>query len=302
MSERLNILEIERFALHDGPGIRSVVFLQGCPLHCPWCANPESQRAIHQLMHYRNRCVGCGACALSCPQKAIVMANGAPVINRARCNACGDCTEACLQNAMIISGKQQSIEDVLAVVLRDRHYYAASGGGLTVSGGEPFAQYAGLTALLRLAKEQGLHTAVETTGQVAESLFLEALPLIDLLLFDIKHPDADELKRVTGGDFPVILKNLSLAAKHRAEDIVLRVPVIPGFNSAPDVISRIYALARSYGIQRVDLLPYHRLGVEKYERLGLDYTFGDEPALSKDSLVPLQQLAEPFGLRVQIGG
>ncbi len=302
MSESLNILEIERFALHDGPGIRTVVFLQGCPLRCPWCANPESQQPVHQLMHYRNRCVGCGACAESCPQEAIVMSSGAPVIDRARCNACGVCAESCLQNAMIVSGKQQSVEDVLAVVLRDRHYYVASNGGITVSGGEPFAQPAGLTALLRKAKAQGLHTAVETTGQVSEPLFLEALPLIDLFLFDLKHPDAAVLKRVTGGDLAVILKNLSLVAEHRAEDIVLRVPIIPGFNNAPDVILRIYALAQSYGIQRVDLLPYHRLGVEKYERLGLGYAFGDESALTRESLAPLQQLAKPFGLRVQIGG
>lgn len=302
VNEMLNILEIERFALHDGPGIRTVVFLQGCPLHCPWCANPESQRSRRQLMHYRNRCVGCGACAEFCTQKAIRMQNGAPVVDRSRCNACGVCAEVCPQSAMIICGKQMSADDILEVALRDRHYYAASNGGLTISGGEPFAQLAGLLALLRQAKAQGLHAAVETAGQVAPEFFLEALPLIDLVLFDLKHPDPEAFRRVTGGDLSVVLKNLSLAAAKRAQDIVLRVPVIPGFNNAPNVISRVYALASSLGIQRVDLLSYHRLGVEKYERLGLRYDYGDAAALSNKSLVPLQTLAAPFGLQVQIGG
>lgn len=296
MSNLINIFDIQRFCLHDGPGIRTTVFFQGCPLHCPWCANPESQRAKKHLFHFNNKCTACGLCSEVCPQKAISVVSGTWEMDREKCLGCEKCSEVCLQNAIKFSGEQRSVDQIMSVVLRDVDYYDASQGGLTVSGGEPFAQTEGLLELLKEAKRQGLNTAIETCGHTATKNMLLAEPYTDLFLFDLKHGDARVLRQATGGDLDLILGNLKALSASGPEKILLRVPVIPGFNFDEGSLSNIFRIALERNLQRVELLPYHTLGQGKYVQMGMKYPLGKTPSLTSQDLEPYRQLGIQMGL------
>lgn len=293
---KLYVMEIERFAIHDGPGIRSVVFLQGCPLHCPWCANPESQQIRSWLMHNAEKCTGCGRCAAVCPADAVRMQSGRPQFDRTRCLECRRCAEACLNSAIRFTGHTAAVESIVEELIRDREYYQASGGGVTISGGEAFVQYEGFMELLRQCRENGLQTAVETTGCTTEERWKEALPLLDWILLDIKHPDPAVLKRVTGGDLDVILKNLAAADPDK---VIVRVPVIPGFNAEEETMQRIFDIALHCGVQRVELMPYHTLGVEKYRQLGREYSYPARQYVDKQLLEQFRSRGREKGLQVR---
>lgn len=300
-SMTLNVMEIERFALRDGPGIRTTVFLKGCPLACPWCANPESQTLRPLPMYTAKRCIGCGACEKACEYGFIRMDGARPIFERTRCLGCRRCERACLQEAIRICGRSASVEDILAEIVSDRDYYEASGGGLTVSGGEPFVQAEGMEALLKAAKREGIHTAVETTGQADVAWFDRMIEQVDLYLFDLKHADAKVLKRVTGADLAVIERNLERAVLS-GRKIILRVPVIPGFNHSIEAIGSIFALAAAHGVGEADLLPYHVLGINKYRQLGRQYRHPVSVSLPNDELEPYVSLGAARGIVVNIGG
>ncbi|MEM1483517.1 glycyl-radical enzyme activating protein [Oscillospiraceae bacterium PP1C4] len=298
---QLNVMEIERFAVHDGPGIRTVVFLKGCGMHCPWCANPESQSQQKLLMHDAAKCTGCGACAGVCKTGAISFVQGQkPLFDRKLCTACGSCSTVCMQEAIAYSGQMISSEQIVKTVMRDADYYEESGGGVTLSGGEPMCHGESLVTLLRALKEKGLHIAVETCGQFDTAVLEQTLSLIDLFLFDIKHTNPQKLKEVTGGNAEVIFGNLALIAA-AGKEIVARVPVIPGFNHSLVEMQAIFEKAVQTGIKQVDLLPYHTLGKSKYAKLGREYTL-TSGMLTKEDLGGYLPVGEALGLTIKTGG
>lgn len=299
----LRVADVERFATKDGPGIRTCVFLKGCPLHCPWCSNPEAQSFETQLLCFEKKCTACGLCLSVCPNGARIGKIGEkPRLDRTRCVACGSCAEVCPAGALRLSGKEMSPDSLLRLVLRDKDYYDNSGGGVTVSGGEPFAQPHALGEFLALCKAAGLHTAVETCGVFsAETLKAFGLPYVDLFLFDIKSAEKQRLSEVTGACPELIESNLR-AIVGSGRKVVARVPVIPGFNHSEESMRTIFRLALSCGVKRLDLLPYHRLSRNKYSALGLSYPMGETPMLSRTELLQWQRLALEMGLCAKIGG
>ena len=297
----LPVMEIERFAVHDGPGIRSVLFLKGCVLHCPWCANPESQGGKPVLLHDAVRCVGCGACAQVCSNSAIHWQEGQrPLFDRTRCAACGRCVQQCLQSALSISGQSMTAQEIADILLRDRDYYVDSGGGVTLSGGEALLQGEALLPLLRILQQNGVSVAVETCGQFPTAVLEPLLPYLDLFLFDVKHADAAVLRAVTGGDADLIARNLDAIAA-AGKQVVARVPVIPGFNHTPQAMEQILRFCIAHGITEVHLLPYHTLGKSKYAKLGLPYTL-TAPMLTKAEVQPYAAQAAALGLTAVVGG
>lgn len=297
------VMEIERFAIHDGPGIRTLVFLQGCPLRCPWCANPESQRVGRQLMFSAERCCKCGACAAACPVGAICFApESGPTFNRALCIGCGACGGACPAGAIHFSGVATPVADILDVVLRDKPYYAASGGGLTISGGEPFFQFEGFLALIKAAKAAGLSVAVETAGDILPQHLQTAEPFIDIFLFDVKHANADKLHEVAGAHSETVLENLRWLAHTALQKLTIRTPVVPGFNHSTQEIKAIFQLVAGLGPARVQLLPYHNLGTGKYARLGMAYGGPAGGMMKPKTLESYRDMGLSMGLDIQIGG
>ena len=304
---KVHLIEIERFALHDGPGIRTTVFLQGCPLRCAWCANPESQTQQTHLLWSEKKCIGCGACAAACPHHAVAMAaptpdagkSAHPVFRRGDCVQCGACRAVCPANAIVFSGAVWETEKVISAVLRDRDYYAASGGGVTISGGEPFCQPQACLELLRRCKQEGISTAVETSGDVPLAHLLEAAPWVDLFLYDVKHTDAAEMHRATGGDAARILENLRALVQAGAK-VIVRVPVIPGFNASQSAMEEILAQVKSAGAGCVHLLPYHTLGRDKYARLGREYALGELAMLCEQDLVGYVAAGQEMGLEITL--
>jgi pyruvate formate lyase activating enzyme len=264
------IFDIQRFSIHDGPGIRTTVFLKGCPLRCLWCGNPESISREPLLSYIAEKCIACGQCLPACPAKALSAdATAHAVLNRARCTRCGACAGHCDPKALEMVGRDATVEDVLAVVLRDHEYYAASGGGLTLSGGEPLAQPEFAEALLNAAKIEGLHCAVETSGYASYDAIERLRPFVDLWLYDFKESDPRLHAKFTGVWNSQILANLQRLHDGGAK-ILLRCPMIPQHNARLEHLDGIAALAHKLTkLEGVELLPYYDLWRGKLKRLGL---------------------------------
>ena len=262
------VFDIKKFAIHDGPGIRTTVFLKGCPLHCLWCHNPESQRPGPEISFLPDRCIGCGYCFKACPHKLHSMHDGKHVMSREDCEACGRCTEQCYAEALELTGREMTVEDALTEVLKDRPFYDNSGGGMTVSGGEPLNQFAFTAALLAAAKEESLHTCLDTSGYAAYEKLAALIPLVDIFLYDIKET-SDELHReLTGVPNTTGIENLGRLYQDGAA-IRLRLPLVPGLNDRPEHLQACGKLAQSMPrLEGVDIMPYHRLGTSKNERMG----------------------------------
>lgn len=300
MMDELRVLEIERFAIHDGPGIRTTIFLQGCPLHCPWCANPESQPMTPQLLYQAQRCQKCFRCVQACPNGCIRVTAGALQIDRTRCEGCGACQRACVADALRVLPQPMTVDEIVREVQKDEAYYQTSGGGVTISGGEAFVQFEGLMKLLEALHAHGFHICIETTGMTDPAHLKQADPYIDHYLWDMKSADRDHLLAITGAMLDPIIDHMRLIAP---EKITVRVPVIPGFNDSETELRQIFHTTRSLGIRDLHLLPYHRMGIGKYEQLGRAYPWNDAPALHAGELEPFRAIAEQeFGLLCRIGG
>lgn len=296
------VLNIQRFSLHDGPGIRTTVFLKGCGLRCWWCHNPESQHPKPELLLRAALCIQCGACVEECPHGAIRWDGNEFVTDRAICERCGACVAVCAAGARGIAGREMTVAQVMDEVLRDVIFYDESGGGVTFSGGEPLLQGEFLLDLLRACKAHDLHVTVDTCGYADSETLGRVSPYVDLFLYDLKLMDDQRHRVVTGASNKLILDNLRrLAADHRP--VVLRVPVIPGINDDEDNLRQIGVLARSLpNITRVDLLAYHTLGMDKHERLNRPNPMPETVPPSADQMTAIRNLLESFGLNVTIGG
>ncbi|NLX04679.1 MAG: glycyl-radical enzyme activating protein [Phycisphaerae bacterium] len=276
------IFDIQRFSLHDGPGIRTTVFLKGCPLRCLWCHNPESQKREREISFIPDRCIGCGWCFEACPGAAHVLRNGRHVLLREFCGGCGACAEGCYSGAIEVIGREMTVEDVLADVVRDRPFYDG-GGGVTISGGEPMMQFEFTRALLRAAREAGVHTCLDTCGFAPTGSFMELLDGVDLFLYDLKDTDPERHLQTTGGPLEPILANLA-AIDAAGGRIILRCPLIPDVNDDEGHLRGIADVANSLkNVIAVDLHPYHPFGRSKVARLGAcDPSAGINSADAKD--------------------
>ncbi len=281
------VFDIQRFSIHDGPGIRTNVFLKGCPLRCLWCHNPEGLSRETDVEFLSNKCIACGRCSV-CEKGCHVFADGLHGYLRENCERCGKCIKECVAGALKLVGREYTVDDVMREVESDRMFYEESGGGMTLSGGEPLYQSDFAVALLTEAKNRGIHTAIETCGFYSESVLRRAIPYVDVFLFDYKVTGREEHKKATGVYPDVILNNLEII-NAEGREIVLRCPIIPGINDNNVHYDAIAALLEKYEhITRVDLEPYHRLGSSKYDSIGKTAAF-DSEAIPKGALEPVKE-------------
>lgn len=263
------IYNIQRMSVQDGPGLRTTVFLKGCPLRCLWCSNPESQQFTPQMLLFDNLCVSCGACAQVCPNGAVVpLESGKMGRDTEKCTHCGACTEVCPNKARVMSGRIMTVEDVMEVVRKDWLFYENSGGGVTFGGGEPTAAGAFLLGLLDASIRRGYHICLDTCGVCEPERFRKIMNQVELFLFDCKHMDPDEHKRLTGLDNVLILQNLH-ALFEAKKALRIRVPLMPGINDTEKNIAQMAAFLHKHGHNEVDVLPCHTFGHSKYAALNL---------------------------------
>ncbi len=324
------IFNIQRYSLHDGPGIRTTVFLKGCPLRCLWCHNPESQAPQPEVVYLESRCRGCGACVRVCPNGALGLTDQAGgqvaagaslevcgprsegsrgllrvVADRARCSACGACVEACCAGARELTGKEVSATEVMEEILKDRVFYDQSGGGVTFSGGEPLMQPQFLRDLLERCREEGLATTVDTSGFAPWEVLEAIVPLVDVFLYDVKVMDDASHRRYVGAANRVILENLAgLAplADSLRKTVLARIPLVPGINDDDENVRSTGKFLRGCGVRQVSVLPYHQLGGDKYRRLGREYSLPDVTPPSAEGLRRAAGILEGSGLLVKAGG
>lgn len=296
------VFDIQKYCIHDGPGIRTVIFMKGCPLKCLWCANPESQKKELQFAFFKDKCIGDGSCIRSCNTRALRFEKNGPVREPDKCTFCRACERACYAKAIRCYGKEMEIKEIVEECMKDQTFYEKSGGGITLSGGEPFFQYEAALALLKSFHQQHIHTAVETTGFCTKEKLEKALPFIDLFLYDLKVINDNKHIGFTGVSNCCILENiryLSAAGKK----VIIRIPIIPGYNDSPEdiqqMISFIAGLPQRHNIH---LLPYHRLGAFKYEALGRSYQMGDLMPPMQEEMETIKRQFEKKQLQVQIGG
>jgi len=296
------IFDIQRYCTHDGPGIRTTVFFKGCPLRCAWCHNPEGLSRSPELMFRPNLCIGCLDCLATCPQGAITSTAGMPETDRLRCTACGECAEACPTGAREIAGNEMTAAEVMAVVERDLPFYDESGGGVTFSGGEALLQVEFLGDLLAQCRRNGMHTTLDTSGFAPWAAIEAVRRHVDLFLFDLKGIDDPTHRRVTGVSNRLILQNV-IKLSRLGHSLVIRFPLIPGVNDSPESVQRMGEFIQALPhLDHLDLIPYHRIGVDKYRRLGMPYPFGETEPPSQETVEAAASHLRSFNLTVHIGG
>ena len=299
------IFDIQRFSVHDGPGIRTLVFFKGCPLECIWCSNPESQSLNRERAYIKGRCIYCCKCVTACTNKAPVVKSKKIIFKKNLCNLCEKCVEACSANAIIIYGNEINSNDLMKEIRKDSVFFKNSGGGVTFGGGEPLIWSKFIKELSIKCKAENIKTAIETCGFVPWENILDVLNYTDLFLYDLKHINPEIHKKLCGKSNKLIMKNLMKLSSQDKINIIIRIPVIPGHNDSDNNIKETSKFIKSINaknnIKRIDLLPYFKYHLKKYENLGKKYCLNDIKESSKKKLLHMKKLIENNGLIVQIG-
>lgn len=297
------IYGIERFAIHDGPGIRTLVFMKGCPLRCLWCSSPQTQSPFPEIMYDADLCQQCCTCISYCPTLAMTCSpNTGVFVDTDLCNFCGNCIDACPNQVLLPAGRFVAVEELFREIARDGSFFRRSQGGVTVGGGEPTLQYGFVAAFLQRCKSQHLHTAIETCGYAKWENLNAILNYTDLVFMDIKHMDDQIHQGLTRASNRLILENARRTAAKKP--MVIRIPVVPGCNESDENIRATAEFAAGLGnsLQRIDLLPYHQVGQENYKRLGMKYKLEGVKAPDDAQMEHLRNIVEGCGVKAQIGG
>lgn len=295
------IFNIQKYSVHDGPGIRTTVFLKGCPLKCWWCHNPESQNPRHEIMFFQERCTGCGVCVKRCPNEAIKISDNKALTDETKCRLCGKCADFCPNKAREYVGKEITVQALMDEIIKDEVFYDESNGGVTFSGGEPMLYADFLAEVLKACKQRGIHTAIDTSGFVAFDKFEKIIDYVDLFLYDIKLMDDRRHTKYIGFENGLILGNLKKLSD-RGANIFVRMPIIAGINDDFENIEEAISFLSSLNIIQVNLLPYHKMGMDKYRRLEMDYKLS---GMEKPTDERMKEIADRFlrrGIKVKIGG
>ncbi len=295
------VTNIQGFSIHDGPGIRTVVFFKGCPLSCRWCANPECLSKKPEIGFVHSLCQQCGKCPDVCPNDAIRSSEGVYRIERSHCDSCGKCVERCDYGALVRYGDLMTVDEVWDAVRRDKMFYDTSGGGVTVSGGEPLLHAQFVKELFQLCHNEGIGTCIETSGFVDTDAFLEVIPLTELFLFDLKHMDSATHKKYTGQFNDQILKNARVIIE-KGIDVLFRQPLIPGVNDSMTHIEATAAFLKTLGKEALslELMPYHRMGQDKYKALNMEYRMEKTHIMSYDELEAIKKAYIDLGINCSI--
>jgi pyruvate formate lyase activating enzyme len=298
---RGRVFDIQRFSVQDGPGIRTTVFMKGCPLACPWCSNPESQKTPRELGYIESLCDGCGRCPEACEPKAISLANGGVKIDRERCDDCGHCVEVCAPGALKLFGREISVEETFEEVKKDALYYRNSKGGVTASGGEPLQQSRFVAELFRRCHVAGIHTTLDTCGYAARPALERVLEHTDLVLYDLKLIDAEAHSAVVKAPNDPILENAERVAGSGVPMIV-RIPLIPGLTETDENLESIarFVAELGPGVRAVNVLPYHRFGTSKYQMLDRPYELGELKPPGEERLEAIVAVFGSLGLDCEI--
>ena len=299
------IFNKQKYNMYDGPGVRTLVFFKGCPLRCKWCSNPEGLERKYQIMFKPTTCVSCGSCVPVCPQKIhSISSSGEHIIDRSiDCIGCGQCVEACIPDALKVAGEQVPISELLEYVEQDRAFYDQSGGGVTLGGGEVTSQPEAAINLLQACKQEGLHTAIETCGYTKKETILRFAEYVDLFLFDLKHIDPDRHFELTGVRNEMILENLEELVMKR-NHVKVRMPMLKGINDSEAEIRGVIEFLKPFrefkNFEGIDLLPYHKLGVNKYVQLGMDYPIEGDPSLDDADLDRIEGWIREYDFPVSV--
>lgn len=295
------VFNIQRYSLHDGPGIRTTVFLKGCPLCCQWCHNPEGIVPRKEIIIVENRCLICGECRSACPLPPTCLEGPLPV-RHPDCTQCGACIEACPTGARQLIGRHMTLSDVMDEILRDRLFYDDSSGGVTISGGEPLSQPRFLLRMLERCHAEGIHAALDTTGFGRLEPLLAAARLSKLILYDLKAHDETLHRKLTGVSNRVILQNLRELGREQCR-IWIRLPIVPGFNDELNDLRRTAELVSTFrNVELVNLLPFHRSGIHKFQRLGRTHALDGVDSPSVGLMQTVAEIFHEFGLKTQVGG
>lgn len=295
------VINIQKYSVHDGPGIRTTVFFKGCPLKCWWCHNPESQSIKHEIMFFEERCTGCGVCVKRCSQKAIEIKEGYPVLDEEKCLLCGKCADFCPNNAKEQVGKDITVQELMKEIMKDEVFYNESGGGVTFSGGEPLIHTEFLNEVLKLCKTRGIHTTVDTSGYALWENIDKIADKVNLFLYDLKFMDNEKHKKYIGVENVVILENLKRLSDIGA-NIYIRMPIIAGINDDDFHIDESIKFISKLNISQVNLLPYHKMGMDKYKRLKMEYKLSGMEKPSDEKMEEIKEKFKKNGIKVEIGG